>query len=200
MPGNWDRLNTRAIYPSSNDLGIPDMPHTSVVPGRLTAYNSRYGCENAQPGDAVHFFLDDYRFEVVWNKPEKGLLRPVKVGMSLTPDFSMWQEMPEVMQQWQVYRSRWCGLWMYHHGIDVIPTVSWSGEASYGYAFLGIAQGSTVAVSTVGVGKGSQGQFASGLEAMAGIIRPATVLVHGRPVPATEALGNAVYYPHTWRQ
>ncbi len=37
------------------------------------------------------------------------------------------------------------------HGVTVIPTVSWSTPDSYPFAFAGIATGSVVAVSTVGV-------------------------------------------------
>jgi len=203
MPGNWDRLNTRAIYPATHELGIPDLPAATDVPARLVGYNSRHGCENAQPGDCIHFFLDDYRFEVVWNKPERGLSRPARVGMSLTPDFSLWREMPPVMQQWQVYRSRWCGLWMLDHGVKVIPTISWSDEASYTYAFAGIAPQSVVAIATVGVKPGSYDMFGRGLQVMMNMLEPKAVLVYGRRLPVVDDLqgfADVVYYPSRWEK
>ena len=199
MPGNWDRLNTRALYPSSNDLGIPDLPYVDTVPSRLVAYNARHQIDTAKPGDCVHFFLDDYRFEVAWSMPLRGLKRPVRVGLSLTPDFSLWTEMPLVMQQWNVYRSRWCGMWMSQQGVTVIPTISWSTPESYEFAFLGIQEQSTVAISTVGVTKASYGLFIDGVNAMRSTIRPKAILVYGRELPRLDTASqyaDVVYYPY----
>jgi hypothetical protein len=181
LPGNFDRNNTHTLYTSSNQWGIPDLPRTTAAPTRLIAYNDRHKVEHPQPGDAVHFFLDDYRFETVWTQPRRGLSRIMRVGVSLTPDFSLWREMPLAMQLWQVYRSRWCGAWMYSNGVDVIPTLSWSTPESYEFCFAGIAQYSTVAVSSVGIrGFEAERGYLSGLEAMMDTLKPDYVLVYGR--------------------
>lgn len=198
-PGNFDKVNARAIFPSSNELGIPDLPQATLIPDRLTGYSDRSQLAQAQSGDAVHFFLDDYRFETMWSQPERSLSRVRQVKAALTPDFSLWTQMPIVMQQWQVYRSRWCGVWMAHHGINVIPTVSWSAPASFSFAFLGIPTGSVVAISTVGVGQEAMPFFRRGLQEMIYQIEPAWILVHGRMLPALEGL-NVTQYPHKWRQ
>lgn len=200
MPGNWDRLNTRAIFPSDNWWGIPDLPRTMWTPARLVAYNSR--AEIAKAGDdaAVHFFLDDYRFETMWTKPERGLNRVQSVGAALTPDFSLWRDMPVAMQLWQVYRSRWCGAWMAMHGIRVIPTVSWSTWDTYAFAFAGIPQGSVVAVSTVGVRDAlARELFALGYAEMVRRLTPSLVLVYGTP-PTEQVSGLSEYkvYETRW--
>jgi hypothetical protein len=181
MPGNWDRLNTRLLFASANQWGIPDLPVASVIPTGLVSYNDRRAVDAAPPGAAIHFFLDDYRFEVVWTRPERGLNRPVRVGMALTPDFSLWTEMPWAMQVWQVYRARWCGMWMIQHGVSVIPTVGWSDPRSYDFAFAGIPVGSVVAVSTVGIsGEPAEELFLSGMREMLARVQPPTVLVYGK--------------------
>ncbi|MFI6073815.1 DUF4417 domain-containing protein [Actinoplanes sp. NPDC051343] len=201
MPGNWDRLNTRALFPSGNRWGIPDLPPASAEPARLVPYNARHAIAAARPGDAVHFFLDDYRFETVWSKPERGLSRCCSVGAALTPDFSLWSNMPLAMQLWQVYRSRWCGAWLLSHGVTVIPTVSWSTPESYPFAFAGIATGSIVAVSTVGVVRDREARalFAAGYAAMLDRVRPARVLVYGT-ASATCSVGDVPVraYPSRW--
>ncbi|GGL16414.1 DUF4417 domain-containing protein [Mangrovihabitans endophyticus] len=200
MPGNWDRLNTRALFPSSNEWGIPDLPATGCEPARLLPYNARHAIAAARPGDAVHFFLDDYRFETVWSKPERGLSRCQTVGTALTPDFSLWTTMPRVMQLWQVYRSRWCGAWLSAHGVTVIPTVSWSTADSYPYAFAGLPAGSTVAVSTVGIVRDRTARelFAAGYTAMLTALHPTLVLVHGtRPTCSVGDVPVRVY-PSRW--
>lgn len=197
-PGNFDRVNARAIFPSTNELGIPDLPQATLIPDGLVGYNDRYQLSHAHPGDAVHFFLDDYRFETMWSQPERSLSRVQQIKAALTPDFSLWTQMPLAMQQWQVYRSRWCGAWMAHHGIAVIPTISWSTPKSWDFAFLGIPTGSVVAISTVGVGQEAMPFFKRGLQAMIYQIEPSWILVHGRMLPALEGL-NVTQYPHKWR-
>ena len=41
LPGNWDRLNTRALFAADNAWGIPALPPARLVPARLVPYNSR---------------------------------------------------------------------------------------------------------------------------------------------------------------
>lgn len=204
MPGNWDRLNTRALFDSDNSWGIPTLPLVDIVPDRLLAYNERWACDNAKPGDAVHFFLDDYRFETLWSRPNQSLSRLQRVGMSLTPDFSLWLEMPLAMQLWQVYRSRWCGCWMQLHGVPAIPTVSWSTKESYDFCFAGIPEGSTVAISTVGVrDDNAKANFLHGLQRMLSTLVPSTVLCYGRlDDEQREVLSNTPTetYPTRWEQ
>lgn len=202
QPGNWDKLNTRALFDSDNGWGIPTLPLVDIVPEHLVAYNDRWGCDTAKPGDAVHFFLDDYRFETLWSKPERPVSRLKRVGISLTPDFSLWREMPLAMQLWQVYRSRWCGCWMQFHGVPAIPTLSWSTKESYDFCFAGIPKGSTVAISTVGVrDDNAKRNFALGVEGFLGRLEPSSVLCYGRLDPAQLMLFADVpvkLYPTRW--
>ncbi|SMD14182.1 DUF4417 domain-containing protein [Kibdelosporangium aridum] len=206
QPGNWDRLNTRALFDSDNQWGIPALPPARFEPARLVAYNDRRACTTATgTGAAVHFFLDDYRFETVWSKPERGLSRCRTVGTALTPDFSLWSNMPRAMQLWQVYRSRWCGAWLLHHGITVIPTVSWSTPETYDFTFAGIATGSVVAVSTVGTRRDPDARqlFAAGFTEMLTRLRPSTVLCYGTlstcSVGVDVPVGTTIRcYPSRW--
>lgn len=204
VPGNYDTVNARAIYPSGNGYGIPDLPVAACQPARLVAYSDRRACDNASDGDAIHFFLDDYRFETLWTKPERPLTRLKRTGLALTPDFSLWRDMPTAMQAWQVYRSRWCGMWMHHHGIKIIPTVSWSTPASYRYAFAGIPAGSVVAVSTVGVMRDREALalFALGADELLRRVRPSRIICYGSwPWNAIRDPGLAdlvAEYPTRW--
>lgn len=202
QPGNWDTLNLRAVYPSDNIWDIPVVPAVTVTPGRLIPYNDRYTCDHPQPGDAIHFFLDDYRFETLWSKPQRPLSRLKHVGAALTPDFSLWREMPAAMQMWQVYRNRWAGCWMTQHGIRAVPTISWSTRESFRYAFLGVPESSTVAISTVGVrDKEAKRLFAVGVEHMLHELIPFNVLVYGKLDPSQRMLLSSVdvtEYPTRW--
>ena len=47
----------------------------------------------------VHFFLYDYKFEDIWNNPDKYIEKLSQYKAVLTPDFSMYIEMNENMQK-----------------------------------------------------------------------------------------------------
>jgi hypothetical protein len=144
MPGGWDALNTHALFPAANLYGIP-MLRPTVAPEvhELVPFTSI----GSRPRHACHFFLDDYRFERVWNRPSVYVQRLSQFPVVLTPDFSLYLDWPYSVNLWNVYRSRWLGRYWQEHGITVIPTVGWAGESSFSYCFQGIPIGSTVALS-----------------------------------------------------
>lgn len=111
LPGNYDTLHAQRLFPASNSYGIPDLCHTPVsqVPAWLVPYRQRIranepGTQGVHAEGCVHFFLDDYRFETVWNRPFKALeaLRPYRT--LLTPDFSLYRDWPLTLQLWNTYR------------------------------------------------------------------------------------------------
>lgn len=57
----------------------------------------------------VHFFLYDYKFEDIWNNPDKYIEKLSQYKAVLTPDFSMYIEMNENMQRYNTFRNRWVG-------------------------------------------------------------------------------------------
>ena len=73
----------------------------------------------------VHFFLYDYKFEDIWNNPDKYIKKLSQYKAVLTPDFSMYIEMNENMQRYNTFRNRWVGAYLADKGIRVIPTVNW---------------------------------------------------------------------------
>lgn len=101
----------------------------------------------------VHFFLDDYKFEVMWKDPEPRIEKLKKYKAVLAPNFSIYTEMPLSLKLYNTFRSRWCGAYLQAKGIKVIPTIVWGEPDTFWFCFNGVAQGSVVAVSTVGVRK-----------------------------------------------
>ena len=178
----------RLAFPSADPLGVPLVAAEEFVPSYLVPHRQKVRTEDPVSGGAVHFFLDDGRFEPVWKTPEKGLTYVRRVGAALTPDFSLYPEMPLALQLFNVYRNRWCGAFWQSRGVRVIPTVGWSDERSYSFCFLGIEPGSTVAVSSVGLGdpRGTRGAtdeervlFRAGFAEMLDRISPRLVLLYG---------------------
>ena len=57
----------------------------------------------------VHFYQDDYRFERIWSQPERYVERLRKFQGVISPDFSIYRELPLAMQIWNTYRNRAIG-------------------------------------------------------------------------------------------
>lgn len=203
VPGRFDVLNLRTVFPSDNSYGIPGLAPSSMVPTNLAAWHvDRQRGYATRSGGAVHCFLDDYRFETAWSAPERAARRVVAVGRALSPDFSLWRGMPPAASVWNVYRSRWVAAYWQALGVDVIPAVSWSDQSSFDYAFAGLPAGTNVAVSSVGVRSGDADgvrAFRDGIEQVLERVQPSVVLVYGRLRHCDDLdLPQVVEYPTHW--
>lgn len=186
-PGSWDKLNMQYQFPSSNKYGIPDLIAPSLIelpepPTCLIPYNIRVRSEMGYVDAAMHFFMDDYRFELAWSNPNQVLLRVKKAWLVLTPDFSIYADWPMVAQIWNTYRSRWCGAYWRNEGLVVVPSVTWGNKESYDFCFEGIEFGSPVAISTQGINfdDDTKVRFESGYSEMISRINPRFVICYGK--------------------
>jgi len=185
LPGYFDRHNLFEIFDSSNSYGIPDLNYQEITPPEnLVPYNIRVRSELGYRGLGIHFFLDDYRFEQVWVKPEAGIERVRAAEVALTPDFSLFMDMPRAVQIYNTYRNRWVGRFWQQKGIKIIPTLSWSDEESFDFCFAGIPRNMTVAVSTVSTktSEESKKAFLSGFEKAVKTIEPENIVCYGKPL------------------
>jgi hypothetical protein len=203
LPGSFDTVHARQIFPSDNAFGIPALAHTplSGIPRWLAPYRTRIRSNQGLADGAVHFFLDDYRFETVWSRPRKALEALLPFRTLLTPDFSLYSDWPHALQVWNTYRSRWCGAFWQSLGFTVIPSISWSTEESYDFCFAGVPQHSLVAISTLGVNLRhplQRQRFLSGFIAMVEQLQPSRVLCYGRPPQEVVELAEIVRYPTRW--
>lgn len=160
--------------------GMPTLEWESYTPKSLIGFNYVKSIKYFDVG--VHFFIDDYQFERVWNTPDKYMDSLQRFDCVLTPDFSLYLNMPLVMQAWNVYRSRLLGQYWQDNGITVIPTVSWGNASTFEFCFDGLPERSTLAVSTVGILKETQSMelFKNGVRELVKRKRPKQLLVYGR--------------------
>ncbi|MBQ3497814.1 MAG: DUF4417 domain-containing protein [Clostridia bacterium] len=128
----------------------------------------------------VHFFLDDYKFEAIWNDPEPRIEKLKKYKAVLAPNYSIYTEMPLSLKVYNTFRSRWCGAYLQSKGIKVIPTVAWGEPNTFWFCFDGIEKGSIVAVSTLGVRK-EKALFMQGYNELIRKIKPQAVICYGEP-------------------
>lgn len=165
------------IESCTSELNIPKLePEYIDAPESLIGFNYVRSSEDRNAG--VHFFIDDYQFERVWNSPEENADILHGFRCAFTPDFSLYSNMPKAMMIWNTYRSRLLGQYWQRQNIHVIPTVSWAGEESFGFCFDGLPKCATLAVSTVGTKK-AKDVFELGFSAMVETLRPKRILLYG---------------------
>jgi hypothetical protein len=143
----------------------------------------------------IHFFLDDYKFDEVWNQPEKQTRKLSQYVQLLSPDFSVYSDMPEPLQIYNTFRNRWCAAVWQAAGLIVIPTVTWGGENTFDFCFDGIEKGTIVAVSTVGTIQFTH-EFLLGFKNLCEIIDPRAVINYGEPYPQMEEFAPIVSAPY----
>ncbi len=186
-PGSFDKLNMQHIFPSNNKYGIPNLIAPTMIelpepPTCLIPYNLRVRSELGYSDAAMHFFLDDYRFEFVWTNPTQSFERISKAWLAVTPDFSLYADFPIAAQIWNTYRNRWCGAFWQSKGLVVVPSVSWSTTESYDFCFEGIEKHSPVAISTQGMKWDSETleKFQEGMSEMVRRIEPRFIISYGK--------------------
>ena len=143
--------------------------------------------ENKQRG--VHFYIDDYRMEGLYYNPTKSLHRLAQYKFLISPDYSLYRDMPKAIQLFNVFRSRWCGAYWQSQGITVIPNVSWGDSSTFDFCFDGIEEGSIVAVGTIGC-KRSKLAFMRGYNEMLKRVKPSVIICFGSPF--AEMQGNII--------
>lgn len=159
--------------------GVTDCDHVEWIP-----FNYAKTAKN-QHEKGVHFFLDDYQFERLWNRPDTYLPMLAKFKCVMSPDFSLYSDTPKCIQIYNHYRKHWIASYLELHGIRVIPTICWAGEDSFEWCFDGEPVGGVVAVSTTGCMKNKvyKDAFMAGYEEMKRRLKPVKILCHGLVPP-----------------
>lgn len=143
--------------------------------------------ENKQKG--VHFFVDDYRFNGIYDNPDRTLARYSQYSFLLSPDFSTYTDMELWRQLQSVAKNRWVGAYWQSKGLTVIPTISWGLSQSYEFCFDGVEKGATVAIGMIGC-KQSKLNFMRGYNEMLRRLEPEKIICFGSPFD--EMQGNII--------
>ena len=188
---SYENLQHR-IYEGVGEYGTPLLEPTEFEKCEFIGFNYCRTCKDKE-GKGVHFFLDDYQFNRIWNQPNKYLPILQQFRYVMTPDFSMYTGFPKIIQIYNHYRKHWIGAYLQENGVDVIPTISWSTPDSYEWCFDGEPTNGTVAVSSVGTQKNKKAKelFIQGYQEMVRRLEPETIIFYGN-VPE-ECMGNIVH-------
>ena len=158
---------------------FPNILPAYDVPNRLISFSKAVSCKDHNQW--VHFYEDDYLFERLWRYPKDNLEILKRFNGVILPDFSLYRDMPLVMQLWNIYRSRAIGHWLQKNGVKVIPNIRFGDRRTYWICCDGIAQHSIIAVGSHGTMKNAQDRriFLDGLNVVIKRLKPTVVVVYG---------------------
>lgn len=138
----YDELRAIGFYQ------MPTLERIDYVPDDLVGFNYVLNSDRYESG--VHFFIDDYQFERIWNNPQQYVEKLRQYVCVATPDFSPYGDMPLATQIFNIYRKAWVGAFLQSQGITVIPTVRASTDPrSMEFYLDGIPKNSIVLISNM---------------------------------------------------
>lgn len=163
-----------------------EKPRQIIIPDKVLPFSKRQQTKDYT--EHLVFYEHDIKFADLLRNPETYLPIVQKFQGMVTPDFSLYRDMPLVAQMANTYRNRAIGHYFQRHGVYTVPNIRWSDERSYtaqilpeAFAFLGVPKNSIVSVGTFGCIRGAENKhhFKQGLKAMLDTLVPAVVLVYG---------------------
>lgn len=163
----------------SGELEFPKIKSETTVPHRLIAFSKAIGSKDYDQW--VHFYEDDGAFERLWRKPRQYLPILKKFRGVISPDFSLYRDMPLVMQMWNTYRNRAIGHWLQENDIPVICNVRWGDGRTYSFCCDGAPRDSIIAVGSHGCIKirEERDYFEAGLSHVVSKLYPKAIIVYG---------------------
>ena len=172
-----------------SDGGMPIVEPCNVSPIPLcwVGFNSCNTADKPQ-GKGVHFYVDDYQFERLWKSPALYLQRLRRFRCVISPDFSLYVDMPKPMKIWNVYRNRLMAAWWQGVGLEVIPNVSWAEPDSFSYCFDGLPSHSVIAIGSMGANRYRLTRYLwlKGYHAAVELLDPTTIIRYGEKVPGED--------------
>ncbi len=160
---------------------MPCIKTSNKIPNKVILFSKAMESKTKDFDQWVMFYEHDYKFECLWKNPKKYLERLKKFNGIISPDFSMYRNMPLAMQIWNTYRNRALAIWFQSNGIEVIPNVRWNDERTYTFAFDGIEKEKTIAIGTHGClrGKENREYLEKGLDVAVQQLNPRRIIVYG---------------------
>lgn len=201
------RLVENAIFLGLLEFPAIKKPDRIVIPVAMIPFSMRKYSDSYR--EALMFYEHDLKFRDLLTGVDDYLEELKKFSAIVSPDCSLYRDMPLVLQMVNVYISRQVGHYLQEHGCYVIPNVRWGDERSYTriipdeppFAFLGIPKHSIVSIGTYGCckSKTDKTHLKEGLRAMLEELEPEVVLVYGAMPPSIfdefKSLTRFVHYP-----
>lgn len=160
-------------------LEIPTIEYGIYSPEKLISFSK---CISSKDYSCwVHFYEDDASFERIWNNPKKYLPILKKFEGVISPDFSLYRDMPLIMQFWNIFRNRAIGRWLQDNGIKVIPNIRFGDRRTYKCSCYGVSKNGTIAIGTHGCVKIKEEKryLSEGLDYVINHLSPKVIIIYG---------------------
>lgn len=145
--------------------------------------------------NALHFYVDDYKFQCIWNMPDRYINFLKRFDYVVMPDFSLYYDYPVALQIYNKYRNHWLFNYFGENGVNLIPNVSLSTPDNYIWSLMGYPKHSVVAYSDIGTSKfiECKGISESAVTAMVEELEPEKVIYFTRS--ANNVPDGDIYMP-----
>ncbi len=120
---------------------------TGNIPQQLIAFSK--AAKSLTHSVGVHFFEYDYMIERFWNTPRKYLKMLKRFQVVFSPDYSVSYDVPDVVNEWNIFRNYASACIMQLQGIDVIPNIPVCLPRLYDKVFDPLERGGIYVISNV---------------------------------------------------
>ena len=100
--------------------------------------------------NGLHFYIDDYKFQRIWNYPNRYVDFLKRFDYVIMPDFSLYYNFPQALQIYNKYRNHWLAAYFSVNGVNIVPDISLSTPDCFDWSAEAYPQGSLVAFCDVG--------------------------------------------------
>lgn len=169
-------------YVGVGQFDIPVIQPVDVMPNidNWLEFEKAKKLRNKPKKTGVHFFEYDFKFECVWNFPDRYADVLSAYDAIITPDFSYYVDFPKALRIYNKYRMHWITAYWQEKGLTVIPLIRLGLEEDWDWCFDGYPIGSIVAVSAVGCGKSptARAEGERAYQEMLNRLQPKEILVY----------------------
>lgn len=180
-------LVENAIFTGLLEIPLIKTPGEFIIPYKMILFSERNKSKNYE--EFVCFYEHDIRFRDILTATKEQIDSLKKFKGIISPDCSLYYDMPLVLQMTNTYLNRQIGHYLQTQGIYVIPNVRWGDERSYTriiqneipFAFLGIEKHGIYSIGTYGCCKTTEYKhhLSEGLRSFIKEIEPKIILVYG---------------------
>lgn len=194
-----DNLHLISSITRTTPNNIPILnPYNGTLDFEYVSYKERK--KRKADGCAMGFFLHDCDFTVpIWNKLEQTTHSIINYDVVFAPDFSLYVDNKfEMMNRYNVYRSRFVGAYWQHCGLSVIPVASWGNADSFLYCFEGLPENSVIAVCGIGHDGNPQAHrlWCAAIRELVRQKKPTSIIVYGGNKCSVQGVNiNLIFIP-----
>ena len=175
--------------------GYPQLAPTNSVPEKVISFNEWRANKHPEKYWVDHF-IDDFRFECVYNNLFRYIERYKKAKGVIGTDYSAYRDMPTWQRKMNVGKNRTIDFILQLNGIDVIPVVSFAYLNDFDWCLDGLPRNSSVAISTNGSVRNivSKNIFIDGVFELQKRLKPSALIIAGGPVSELDDVFDNIYY------